>query len=147
MGQLGLPLVAALIHLPQGVATVCHEGGAGHVAGLRGGEEGNGIGDLVRRAHAPERSTAYPVVAHCVCPEEAFDQGGMDIAGRHGVHPHAVRAHSAAKDFVNMMTPALETLYATCGWGRLTMMPDIEAILTMQPEPCSIIRVPKTWLQ
>ena len=43
-----------------------------------------------------------------------------------------------------MITPALETLYATWGWGRFTMKPDMEAMLTIAPQRAAIIDRPKT---
>lgn len=51
-------------------------------------------------------------------------------------------AHSAARDFVRWCTAALEALYAGCIWGRLTMMPDIEPMLTTEPLPRSRMCAP-----
>ena len=43
-----------------------------------------------------------------------------------------------ASDFVRPMTAALEALYAAWPWGRLTTMPDIDAMLTIDPWPAAI---------
>src|SRR5437764_15223831 len=42
-------------------------------------------------------------------------------------------AHSAARLFASMITPALETSYADCFCGRFAMRPDIEAMRMILP--------------
>ena len=54
-------------------------------------------------------------------------------------------AHSTAMDLVSMITPALEALYAHWGWGKLTICPLIEAVLMIEPAPCSSITLPAAW--
>lgn len=41
------------------------------------------------------------------------------------------RAHSAARQFFNVKMAALETLYATCGCGKLTLWAEMEAMNVM----------------
>ena len=45
-------------------------------------------------------------------------------------------AHSLAKLLVNMITAALDVLYAACGCGVLTITPDIDDVLTITPLCC-----------
>src|ERR1700734_318920 len=55
-------------------------------------------------------------------------------------------AHSAASDFVSWCTAALEALYAGCHCGRLTIIPEIEPTLTIDPPPEAAISRPAATL-
>ena len=47
-------------------------------------------------------------------------------------------AHSTASDDAMCFTAALDALYGVCGWGTLTMLPDMEPMRTMEP-PSSVL--------
>src|SRR6185437_17025795 len=75
--------------LDLGHAAVDEEFDAGDVAGVVGGEEGDGLGDLVGVAHAAEGDAGghagFELFGLLFAAGEVVDGGGFDVAGADGV--------------------------------------------------------------